>query len=383
MPAAVPRALAVAAVAAALLAACSPGSKPQGPGQQDPPPRTPTSVAAGYYHGCAIASGVVECWGLNRWGQLGDGSSIVSRDWPVQVSSLAGGAQIVAAGAQNSCAVVGGAAWCWGYNGSGQLGDGTTTPAWRETPVRVSVLGSPVSAITVGSYAHSCAVVSGGAWCWGVNSAGELGNGSGTSSPVPVQVNGLAAGSGVTAISAGRQHTCAIVGGGLRCWGWNSSGQLGDGSTTSSPDPVQVTSLATGVTAVAAGSGFTCAAVGGAAKCWGANGSGQLGDGSTTPSPDPVQVTSLTAGVTALAAGAGHACAIVGGGVRCWGSPYGNTPVPIAGLASGVTSLTAGDYHDCAIADGVAWCWGDDGWGSLGPGGGGAITAVPVRLEGL
>jgi alpha-tubulin suppressor-like RCC1 family protein len=126
--------------------------------------------------------------------------------------------------------------------------------------------------------------------------------------------------SGVANVAAGDNHTCAVVNGGLKCWGDNETGQLGDNTTAIRHSPVQVAGLTSGVTAVTAGTLFTCALVNGGVQCWGRNNWGQLGDNlAEASSLVPVQVVGLTSGVTAVAAGFGDACALVNGGVQCWG----------------------------------------------------------------
>ena len=306
----------------------------------------------------------------------------------------------VAAGTAHTCALTtAGAVKCWGKNSYGQLGNGSDDYT-SNVPVDVTGLNTGVTAIAAGD-TFTCAVAAGAAKCWGINSRGQLGNGSDDyTSNVPVDVTGL--NTGVTAIATGGNHACAVVNGATKCWGMNSYGQLGNGSDDyTSNVPVDVTGLDTGVTFIAAGDTFTCAVAAGAAKCWGINSYGQLGNGSDDyTSKVPVDVTGLNTGVTAIATGdtddidesSAHACAVVAGAARCWGrnsrgqlgngsDDYtSNVPVDVTGLDTGVTAIATGADHSCAVASGAAWCWGFNGYGQLGNGSDDYTSNVPVNI---
>lgn len=274
-------------------------------------------VGAGGYHSCALTgSGGVECWGSNGDGRIGDGSSVAARPTPVTVKGLSSGVVEVAAGEAHTCARTdGGQVKCWGYNGNGELGDGTTVS--RKTPVAVKGLTSGVVALAAGGF-HTCALMSSGTVkCWGGNVEGRLGDGTTVQRTAPVKVANL---TNVVAIAAGRSHTCALVDNGhVFCWGYNASGQLGDGTVINQLLPVRVKGL-TKVRAVSAGASHTCAVLtSGRVKCWGGNGNGRLGDGTTKARRTPVYVKNLS-GVTDVAAAGRHSCAITKGRVACWGS---------------------------------------------------------------
>ena len=272
------------------------------------------AISAGYFHTCGLTtSGAAYCWGENPDGALGDGS-FTNSPTPVAVSGGLAFATLSVLERYSCGVTAGGAAYCWGINDEGELGNGTTSLVGSPAPVAVSG-GLTFAAVSAGE-GHSCGLTTGGAaYCWGDNSYGQLGNGSTASSNTPVAVSG---GLTFAAVSARIDHTCALTtAGAAYCWGRNGGGQLGNGSLTNSTTPVAVSGGLT-FTALSNGAAHACGlTAAGAAYCWG---SGALGNGSTSGSAVPVAVSG---GLTfvAVSAGVSYTCGLTpGGAVYCWGS---------------------------------------------------------------
>ena len=277
------------------------------PGFQEGSIFTEQTLSSGGWHTCAILdNGSVSCWGSGSQGRLGNGATS-NQTTPTLTSTLGVGrtAVAVSSGVAHTCAILdNGSIACWGYNGAGALGNGGTTDS--TTPVLTSSLGAGRTAVALSAGGdHTCAILDNGSVsCWGYNEEGGLGNGGTTDSTTPVLTSSLGAGRTAVALSSGNYHTCAILdNGSIACWGGaNEYGQYGNGNYTSSNIPVLTSSLGAGRTAVALSSGeyHTCAILdNGSVSCWGYNGNGQLGNGGTTDSTTPVLTSSLGAGRTA------------------------------------------------------------------------------------
>ena len=368
----------------------------------------------GYGSYCAVLStGAVDCWGDNQYGELGNGTvggpdGEDGYDTPQAVTGITNATSVSTTdGGVGYCTVLStGGGECWGYNGSGQVGNGTTSGPDGEygydTPQPVTGL---TNAVSVSSYTYgNCAVLSsGGVDCWGNNSWGQVGNGTlggpeDVGYDTPQTVAGLA--DAVSVTNDGYGSYCALLStGAVDCWGENVYGELGNG-TTDGPDgnygydtAQAVTGLTTAVSVASDGYGSYCALLStGGVDCWGENQYGQVGNG-TTDGPDgeygydtPQAVTGLTTAVSVPSAGYGSYCALLStGGIDCWGyndygqvgngttdgpdGEYGYDTTQEVGHLTRAISMSGSNDNSCAVlSTGAAKCWGDNQYGELGNG---------------
>lgn len=339
---------------------------------------------------CRLAVGVWVC----LLGAGGIGVAAAGAATPVRASL-----PTLAAGEDHACAVVaGGTVKCWGLNNNGQVGNGSNAVGVVSRPVRVIGLGG-VATVAAGDN-HSCALLKvGTVKCWGLNDAGELGDGTTTNAAVPVDVKAVGGRGllgGVTAIAAGQDHSCALLRAGtVVCWGQNQYGVLGNGTSKDATTPVTVTGL-THVSAISTGNQDSCALTEvGTVKCWGYNDDGELGDGITNGpqscafgdfdascSTTPVTVKSVKS-AAAVSVRSNSVCALLTiGTVTCWGV----TPTSVSGL-SGATAISSGgapygQYTCVLLKTGTAKCWGYNQDGELGNGTQNSTT-VPVSVARL
>ena len=330
-----------------------------------------TSVTVGYDFSCALLNdGTVQCWGINGNGQLGDGTT-VNHFSPAPTLPLGQAATSIGAAAWSACALLAdGTVKCWGINFFGQLGDGTTTN--HSSPTATVALGQTAESISVGGDYTTCALLNDGSVkCWGNNLYGQLGDGTTTDRHSPTSTQAL--GQVATKVSVGGHHVCVLLAGGtIKCWGRNADGELGDGTTTERHSPTATVALGAAATDVIGGDQSTCALLtGGTVKCWGKNDKGQVGDGTTTSRSSPSTVHLNRAANALLTANGGTFCAILtDASLSCWGGALDGTTNNLASPGNSdslpkrdgivrfewlyrLAKLLGGKYWSVEIRDGV------------------------------
>ena len=358
--------------------------------------QTATKIAAGVDHGCVVANGKLFCWGNNgplagsNNGNLANGS-IWSGIWTPTRTGTGGtvplgtdsgpastGKQLaahdsVSTGGKHTCGIVNGHVFCWGDNSSGQLGMGNTTRLVqpRAVPNLFTRTATKVSA----GKDHTCAIVEGDLYCWGSNDEGKLGSGTaiGVDQTSPQKINGnggaITTSMRVTDVSVGDNNTCAIANAKTYCWGDNVSAQIGDGTTNDRARPVLVngnSNILNGkaATAVSVGTSHVCAIANADLYCWGNNADGRTGLFSGAPTTATSQPTRVTLGRA--------------------GSPIaGVDPAPNGALPS-VSGVAAGSDFTCAIFNGLVSCWGNNTNGRTAQGTTSQpYTSTPSQIKGL
>ena len=345
----------------------------------------PDSVWIGTEHGCGLTgSRRLHCWGINTEGALGDGSN-ADRPTPVPVA-FPGLRQYASLSvrANTGCASdVEGRVWCWGDNSAGQLAWDTSTEAFAPLPV-LALADERILQVAVGD-AHACALrENGNVWCWGFNQSGQLGNGGLADSVNPILVG---AGSRVfNSLHAGAHHTCGLWQGTVYCWGRNDHGQIGNRALTIDPVtlPFMLPDLQGVVTSLSTGANHNCVLdEDGQIWCWGFNTDGQIGDGTLDDARGVQRITTEEdTRFSRVAAGGRHSCALdVDGHIWCWGNNNlkqlgcetpADTPVtsPIRlefDEDIRFIELAAGGNHTCAVDEQQKlWCWGNNDRGQLG-----------------
>jgi alpha-tubulin suppressor-like RCC1 family protein len=336
------------------------------------PGRATQVLSVGDVSSCAVISdGTVNCWGMNQFGQLGIGSSDSKRHPPTPVVGLKN-AVAVGVGRFFACALTeSGTASCWGANFPGWLGNNSTSASYTPQLVLNAKGNRPLagaSALSVGAN-HSCVIVAGDVYCWGVNADGQLGDGTNVNRATPVQAT---SGLGIVSVAVGDNHTCALaLRGEVWCWGRNDFGQLGDGTQNGHSSPTQ--SLVTSASAITAGNHHSCAVVGGSVNCFGANSVSQSGDGK-----GPIFAVNGLSNAWAVSAGTNYACSLdTRGNVLCWGDSSFDRLGGATRVGPSATGVFMGPTQVVALGTGVATtcvttsagevlCWGNNVGGEAG-----------------
>ena len=356
-------------------------------------------LATGSFHTCGLLeNGSAMCWGLDNYGQLGDGGDATNRNKPISFVALSEGETIkhIYAKHHQTCIILDdNTASCWGFNEDGQSGDDSTN-TYKSPSAKVQFPeGKTVKSMGMG-LKHNCAILKDDSLaCWGLDPHGALGNGdSDTSDKYTPQIIATPTDRTIVKIEPGATHTCGLFDdGGVMCWGRDNVGQLGNGGasdTIHSPSSNVELPEGRAATDLSVGDHHSCAVLdNGSIACWGQNAFGQLGVNTTTNALTPVY-PHLPTGSSAVEVTAGpySTCAILeNSSVYCWGhNNYGRlgigvsggvyqTPMFVEGAVE-VVELSANYDHTCGLSEnGSISCWGRNKYGGLGIGQGGDRNA--------
>lgn len=372
---------------------------PSGPPATAPQPAVAAATALQFYQlsvgqdefTCGVTPEYLAyCWGRNYRGQLGDGTTVTARLTPVAVNTTLRFRQ-VSAGSGHTCGVTPDyRAYCWGDNGIGALGDGTTTQ--HLTPVAVAG-GLKFRQVDAGMD-FTCGITypDNRAYCWGNNWAGQLGDGTTATRLAPRAVVG---GLYFKQVKAGAFHACGITTTSRAyCWGYNANGELGDSTNVTRLRPTRVAAGTRSFREIDAGSAHTCAVTTAyRAFCWGNGRLGALGTGKLGMAFSPRAVAGGLS-FRRVTAGSGHTCGeTTGSRAYCWGyNAYGElgdgtrtnrlSPVPVAGGLS-FAQVNAARETTCGKTPlNVAYCWGDNTLGAVGDGTWQNIRMTPTPVAG-
>lgn len=351
-----------------------------------------SQISVGLHHACAVAKDAgyensLWCWGRSQDGQLGN-NSVTGSTVPVPVTNAPGAFESVTAGRQNTCGVLtSGVAYCWGANGSGQLGIGASGGLLQPT---TAVSGGYLwkSLSLENAFNTVCGVTrTGVGFCWGNGRAGQLGDGG--TNGVNTNPSLVSGGRTFLTITTGGDQSCGITTDGPYCWGRNVGSMLGNGTLTAHGNPVRAEGLPE-LSSVSAGENHACARTAtGQVWCWGNSWDGKLGTPWDYFKP-PTPIPGFT--VDQLAVNGQHACGLVGNDIYCWGiNPDGRlgdgsnvnkeTPTKVVGNHA-FASVHLGDRATCGITTtGEAYCWGNGEDGKLGNGTH-YHSSVPVLVSG-
>ena len=327
---------------------------------------------------------------MDLYGQIGKGSTSSADVTIPEKIGASNTWSLIALGYSHTCGINAGEFYCWGSDDTGQIGNGSASSANVTIPEKIGTSNS-WSQIAVG-YSHTCGINAGELYCWGSDVTGQIGNGSASSADVTLPEK-IGTSNSWLQIALGYSHTCGINAGELYCWGWDVTGQIGNGSASSAdvtlPEKIGTSNS---WSQIALGDFHTCGINAGELYCWGSDLHGQIGNGSASSAdvtlPEKIGTSNSW---SQIALGRTHTCGINEGELYCWGrdlyGQIGNGSASSAdvtqpekiGASNTWSQIALGDFHTCGINSGELYCWGRDFYGQIGNG---STSSADVTLPG-